>query len=52
MDGGCYSLRCRDGAVWWLEMDRIPLHLVDRMIRIEGVKYPPNLISVALVEPG
>jgi len=48
---GCYALRCDDGAEFWLEMDRIPLHLLDHRVRVEGARYAPNLISVDAIGP-
>lgn len=51
MKGGCYALRCDDGAEFWLEMDRIPLHLLDRMVTVEGSRYQRNLISVDVIGP-
>ena len=48
--GGCYALRRDDGAEFWLEMDRIPLHLLDRQVLIEGERYS-NLICVEVIGP-
>jgi hypothetical protein len=45
----CYALRRGDGTDIWLEMDQIPLHLVDRKVRIEGELYGRQLIQVELI---
>lgn len=47
----CYALRCPDGTEFWLEMDRIPTHLIDQTVRIEGRLYRPDLVSVERIGP-
>jgi len=47
----CFALRCDDGDEYWLEMDRIPHHLIDQHVRIDGVMYGKSLISVAGIGP-
>ncbi|MGD9809768.1 MAG: DUF5818 domain-containing protein [Sphingobium sp.] len=47
----CYALRCSDGKELWLEMDRIPCHLTDSKVRVEGRLYPPDLVSVERIGP-
>lgn len=49
--GQCYALRCEDGVEMWLEIDPIPLHLIDQQVRIAGLRYSPNLILVAGIGP-
>lgn len=47
----CYILKCDDGTSYWLEMDRIPMHLVERPVRVDGMLFPRNLISVEAIGP-
>lgn len=47
----CYALRRSDGSELWLEMDRIPCHLTDRPVRIEGRLFGRNLMSVDRIGP-
>jgi hypothetical protein len=49
--GSCYALRIGDGTDIWLEMDRIPLHLVERSVIIEGQRYGRQLIQVEMITP-
>ncbi|MFS0735512.1 DUF5818 domain-containing protein [Sphingomonas sp. 1P06PA] len=51
MKGECYALRRDDGVEFWLEMDRIPQHLIDRPVIVEGTRFATTLISVALIGP-
>ena len=47
----CYALRTGDGLDIWLEMDRIPLHLVEQTVKIEGQRYGSQLIQVEMITP-
>ena len=47
----CYALRIGDGTDIWLEMDRIPLHLVEQRVTIEGQRYGGQLIQVEMIAP-
>lgn len=47
----CYALRRDDGVEVWLEMDRIPSHLTERPVRVDGRRYGPDLISVERIGP-
>lgn len=47
----CYALQTGDGPDIWLEMDRIPLHLVEQRVRIEGQRYGRQLIQVEMISP-
>jgi len=47
----CYALKCDDGTEYWLEMDRIPCHLVDRKVSVAGKLYDGKLLSVELIGP-
>jgi hypothetical protein len=48
---GCYALRREDGREIWLEMDMIPLHLLDHLVNVEGARYPSDLIAVRAIGP-
>jgi hypothetical protein len=48
---GCYALRTDEGLEIWLEMEPIPLHLLDRLVHIEGARYQANLIQVEAIGP-
>lgn len=48
---GCYALRDSGGFDIWLEMDRIPLHLIEQQVEVEGLRYAENFISVKIVAP-
>lgn len=48
---GCFALRQSDGIDIWLEMDRIPMHLIEQQVRIHGVRFQPDFISVEAVGP-
>lgn len=43
----CYALRRTDGAEMWLELDRSPVHLLDRPVRIQGKFYSRHSLIVA-----
>ncbi|MGE4410150.1 MAG: hypothetical protein EP321_08780 [Sphingomonadales bacterium] len=47
----CYALRRDDGVELWLEMDRIPCHLTEHYVRIEGKLYGSDLVSVDRIGP-
>jgi len=47
----CFALRCEDGGEYWLEMDRIPHHLVDQRVNIDGVMFGTSLIAVEGIGP-
>ncbi|RYE58004.1 MAG: hypothetical protein EOP18_01845 [Rhizobiaceae bacterium] len=47
----CFALRCEDGGEFWLEMDRIPHHLIDQNVSIDGVLYGKSLIAVEGIGP-
>ena len=48
---GCFALRDRGGTEVWLEMDRIPLHLLDEDVEITGRRYGLSLVSVEAIGP-
>jgi hypothetical protein len=48
---GCYALRRDDGSEAWLEMDSIPLHLVDSLVYVSGTLFPSDLIEVNMIGP-
>ena len=47
----CFALRCEDGDEYWLEMDRIPHHLIDERVHIDGTLFGSSLISVDGIGP-
>lgn len=47
----CYALRTGDGRDIWLEMELIPLHLVEQPVKIEGWRYGRQLIQVEMIAP-
>lgn len=47
----CYALRRDDGVELWLEMDRIPSHLTEHYVRVEGKLYGSDLVSVERIGP-
>jgi hypothetical protein len=47
----CFALRCDDGGEYWLEMDRIPHHLIDQRVNIDGVMFGKSLIFVEGIGP-
>ncbi len=51
LQDSCYALHCANGARLWLEMDRIPLHLVEQEVRVEGERYGRDLIAVRSIGP-
>lgn len=51
LQDSCYALHCANGRRMWLEMDRIPLHLVEQEVSVEGERYGRNLIAVHTITP-
>jgi hypothetical protein len=47
----CYALRRDDGKELWLEMDRIPCHLTDTPVEVEGRLFGADLVSVERIGP-
>ena len=47
----CFALRCEDGGEFWLEMDRIPHHLIDLLVNIDGELFGTSLIAVDGIGP-
>lgn len=47
----CYALRRDDGVELWLEMDRIPCHLTERTVTVDGTLFGPDLVSVERIGP-
>lgn len=48
---GCFALREKGGTEVWLEMERIPLHLLDEDVEITGRRYGASLILVETFGP-
>jgi hypothetical protein len=49
--GGCFALRCDDGEELWLEIDPIPLHMLDERVEITGQPFGATLIWVENIGP-
>lgn len=49
--GSCYALRDGEGHDMWLEMERIPLHLIDLDVRVDGRLFAADLLSVESIGP-
>ncbi len=47
----CFALSCEDGGEFWLEMDRIPHHLIDLRVNIVGTLFGKSLIAVEGIGP-
>jgi hypothetical protein len=47
----CYALEGLDGVAVWLEMDRIPMNLIEQQVSVEGQRYGLNLIAVRSIGP-
>jgi len=47
----CYALRQDDGAETWLELDLSPVHLIDRLVQVEGVRHARQFICVERIGP-
>jgi hypothetical protein len=47
----CYALRQDDGAETWLDLDRSPVHLLDRHVHVEGVRSSRKVINVMRIGP-
>ena len=45
-----YALRRNDGPDIWLEMERIPLDLLERRVTVGGQRFAENFICVDLIE--
>lgn len=50
--GSCFALQRADGREVWLEIEPVPLHLLDEDVEITGERYGPDLIWVAAIGPG
>jgi hypothetical protein len=48
---GSFALRDGSGTEVWLDMDRIPLHLLDEDVEITGRRYGDSLIWVETFGP-
>lgn len=47
----CFALRDGAGSEIWLEMERIPLHLLDEEVEITGRHYGDTLVWVETIGP-
>lgn len=51
LKNSCFALRSEDGDEYWLEMDRIPHHLIDERVTLDGVWFGSKLIAVDGIGP-
>lgn len=49
--GGCYALHRENGADVWLEIEPVPLHLIDEDVEITGERFGKDLIWVSAIGP-
>ncbi|AGH51806.1 hypothetical protein G432_20620 (plasmid) [Sphingomonas sp. MM-1] len=49
--GGCYALHRTDGAETWLEIEPVPLQLIDQDVEITGERNGTDLIWVSAIGP-
>lgn len=48
---GCFALQQSAGLDVWLEVDPVPLHMLDDMVEITGRSYGANHIWVEAIGP-
>jgi hypothetical protein len=48
---GCFALHDQTGSDVWLEIDPIPLHLLDEEVEIVGQQFGTDLIWVKGIQP-
>jgi Protein of unknown function (DUF5818) len=49
--GGCFALADQSGGSIWLEIDPVPLHLLDEEVEITGEQFGSELIWVQTIGP-
>lgn len=49
--GGCFALHGGDGIDVWLEIDPVPLHMLDEQVEIAGLRYGSDHIWVTSIGP-
>jgi hypothetical protein len=49
--GGCFALHDPAGGDVWLEINPIPLHLLDEEVEIVGQHFGPELVYVKSIRP-
>lgn len=49
--GGCFALRSADGQEVWLDIDPVPLHMLDEEVEITGRSYGDALVWVESIGP-
>jgi hypothetical protein len=49
--GGCFALRSADGEEVWLEIDPVPLHMLDEEVEITGRPFGKALVWVETIGP-
>jgi hypothetical protein len=48
---GCFALRSADGQEVWLEIDPVPLHMLDEEVEIIGRQFGQSLVWVQSIGP-
>jgi hypothetical protein len=49
--GGCFALRTADGREVWLDIDPVPLHMLDEEVEITGRAVGDGLVWVQTIGP-
>jgi hypothetical protein len=49
--GGCYALHGDDGVDMWLDIDPVPLHMLDEKVEISGLLFGARHIWVEAIGP-
>lgn len=49
--GGCFALRSADGREVWLDIDPVPLHMLDEEVEITGHTFGEEHVWVQSIGP-
>jgi hypothetical protein len=49
--GGCFALHGEDGVDLWLDIDPVPLHMIDQHVEISGRQFGARHIWVEAIGP-
>jgi hypothetical protein len=49
--GGCYALHDEEGVYLWLDIDPVPLHMIDQTVEISGRQFGARHIWVEAIGP-
>ncbi|ARS28477.1 DUF5818 domain-containing protein [Sphingomonas sp. KC8] len=50
-DGGGFVLKCDGGGVWRLDLPRTPVDLVEKRVRVSGIRLPDGRIEASAIRP-